>query len=514
MGSVERHCKRIASKKKGRQRARDLDKASVPAIRHGTTTGRPATGSAKRNAKHHKRAQTTEMSASGPLRDMLLSAIPDANQLEDVKDCLGHVQILARQLLGETAAVVVQGSYAQGLALRTSDLDVAVIIGEDELKLSKESKKVRKRAGSDSQEASPDGVQRAKAAACLRELAAALATADLPEIRIAMRIFTARVPVLRLHCGDPTRGKTVVDVSVGSSLLRGACDRCVYAVLEQDPSGCSAALCRLIKIWAKRRRLTDTLRGGLSSFALVLMTIFFLQSSRPSPSKGPMLLPHRAITGSRPEPADREEGCPEPLEMTSLCSHRELGLLLLGFFTWADEELPKLRGRVLSVATAKSEPLQGSSAKPLVVEVPFSSCENAARCLRPDVWEKLVRPEFARGRRLSQQIIKGEAGSKAVKLLFAAAGGAVEKEASAEGRGEQQADQDMEFGTLEREEQPMESEAAFLPEPTSGRGRKRRRASKPPFPKLRPANASEDALPKPVAPVERWLGLRSLLAGT
>ncbi|CAE8657456.1 unnamed protein product, partial [Polarella glacialis] len=92
------------------------------------------------------------------------------------------------------------------------------------------------------------------------------------QIRIALRIFTAKVPVLRLHCGGGgssggPSSKTVVDVTVGSSLLRGACDRCVYSVLQCDESGSAAALCRLVKLWAKRRKLTETLRGGLSSFS-------------------------------------------------------------------------------------------------------------------------------------------------------------------------------------------------------------------------------------------------------
>ena len=160
-----------------------------------------------------------------------------------------------------------------------------------------------------------------------------------PRIRVALRIFTAKVPVLRLHCGARSERTVVVDVSVGGSLLRGACDRGVYAVLQtlnrrsmegrkipgewrasvfseilegverldrvsddlpvssfkklkvssprgllfvlfglrRDRRRTGAALCRLVKLWAKRRKLTNTLRGGLSSFSFVLLTVFFLQ---------------------------------------------------------------------------------------------------------------------------------------------------------------------------------------------------------------------------------------------
>eukprot|EP00439_Symbiodinium_sp_Y106_P055898 s2843_g7.t2 len=98
----------------------------------------------------------TRAVGNGPLRGLLLSVLPDAAELAAVHSCLGHVQVLTRHLLGETAAIVVQGSYAQGLALRGSDLDVAVIEATP-----KESKQ-------------KDAVDRKKALACLRQLAAAL----------------------------------------------------------------------------------------------------------------------------------------------------------------------------------------------------------------------------------------------------------------------------------------------------------------------------------------------------
>ena len=41
---------------------------------------------------------------------------------------------------------------------------------------------------------------------------------------------TALHELLRLHCGAKGERNTVVDVSVGGSLLRGACDRSLYAV--------------------------------------------------------------------------------------------------------------------------------------------------------------------------------------------------------------------------------------------------------------------------------------------
>lgn len=76
-------------------------------------------------------------------------------QLDAVQTCLEHVQILARQLLGDTSAVVVQGSYAQGLALRGSDLDIAVILAENGLQ---NGKKTATKAGKGSRSKRTDEI--------------------------------------------------------------------------------------------------------------------------------------------------------------------------------------------------------------------------------------------------------------------------------------------------------------------------------------------------------------------
>eukprot|EP00931_Biecheleriopsis_adriatica_P080186 TRINITY_DN53538_c0_g1_i1.p1 TRINITY_DN53538_c0_g1~~TRINITY_DN53538_c0_g1_i1.p1 ORF type:complete len:539 (-),score=123.92 TRINITY_DN53538_c0_g1_i1:38-1654(-) len=491
----------------------------------------------------------------GPLRELLLSVVPDAGQLELVQDCLGHVQVLTRQLLGEDAAVVVQGSYAQGLALRGSDLDVAVILGGGVAKGSRAPKASRRRSTAAQEVPAPDAVDRQKAVACLRRLATALAEANLPEIRIALRIFTAKVPVLRLHCGGGGAGevaRTVVDVSVGSSLLRGACDRGVYDVLQCDTLGIAAALCRLVKLWAKRRRLTDTLRGGLSSFSLVLLAIYFLQqrsrggaagvpSSKRDGAICAALPPQHQVTGEQPKAADPESGCPAPLGLPLKASEEELARLLLAFFTWACEDLPKLEGSALSIASAQADPRLrsgGVSRKPVFIEVPFAPRENAARCLRPDVWETLVCRELARGQRLARRLIrkKGRARASLVRLLFAASGSVAdaekdvlkEEEEVAERNCQMQAgelppaaddtldlagnwDLNMEGGTSSsgggragrKRRQRLAREAAAASEAEAS-PRKRRRNTE----------AAQSTAATFVAPVDRWLGLRSLLGAS
>ena len=170
---------------------------------------------------------------------------------------------------------------------------------------------------------------------------------------------------------------------MGGSLLRGACDRAVYSVLQEDQSsGTAAALCRLVKLWAKRRKLTNTLKGGLSSFALVLLTIFFLQQRSGKQCSLPSQL---SVTGPRAKPANPENCCPQPLGLEVVASEKELVHLFAEFFEWATEELPKLQNCAISIGSATAQQQTGRF-HPLVVEVPFSSSGErssmfAHRCL-------------------------------------------------------------------------------------------------------------------------------------
>lgn len=426
-------------------------------------------------------------------------------QLDAVQTCLEHVQILARQLLGDTSAVVVQGSYAQGLALRGSDLDIAVILAENGLQ---NGKKTATKAGKGSRskrtdEIGEDVVNRRQALHCLQRLAEALSDAKLDEIRIALRIFSAKVPVLRLHCGAKGERNVVVDVSVGGSLLRGACDRAVYSVLQEDPSsGTAAALCRLVKLWAKRRKLTNTLKGGLSSFALVLLTIFFLQQRS---GKHQCSLPSQlSVTGPRAKPANPENCCPQPLGLEVRTSEKELVQLFAEFFEWATEELPKLQNCAISIGSATAQQRTGRF-HPLVVEVPFSPQENAARCLRIDIWEGAICQELSRAKRIVKQLglKSGRARASLVRTLFSAS-------ADAESAEVQAPEPDV----------PVQN-AQYVPDPgsipseeeTKSARRSAKRRRKLERSKLRGSKALKDSniMPETVAPVDRWLGLRSLL---
>ena len=459
--------------------------------------------------KHFRkdRKDASQAGHGGPLRDLLTSSLPDPVQLDAVQTCLEHVQILARQLLGDTSAVVVQGSYAQGLALRGSDLDIAVILAENGLQ---NGKKTATKAGKGSSrskrrgEIGEDVVNRRQALHCLQRLAEALSDAKLDEIRIALRIFSAKVPVLRLHCGAKGERNVVVDVSVGGSLLRGACDRAVYSVLQEDQSsGTAAALCRLVKLWAKRRKLTNTLKGGLSSFALVLLTIFFLQQRSGKQCSLPSQL---SVTGPRAKPANPENCCPQPLGLEVVASEKELVHLFAEFFEWATEELPKLQNCAISVGSATAQQRTGRF-HPLVVEVPFSPQENAARCLRIDVWEGAICQELSRANRMVKQLglKSGRARASLVRTLFSASASSADPEST-----------DVFQAPESDVPVPYVPDPGSIPsaeEETKSARRSAKRRRKLERSKLRGSKASKESniMPETVAPVDRWLGLRSLL---
>jgi len=422
--------------------------AEAPKHRHGS---KPQQQWQQQQQHHnHQLPLNKQPGSSADLLRFLGTVMPGYDRLETVDTCLEHVRLLVRQLCGDDAAVVVQGSYTQGVALVGSDLDVAVILdGKQQAADARRPGQQRGGASGRQRQRSPsagrgtarrqrspsatrggieemaDSVDKRRAVALLKRLAEAIAGLGSSELRVALRIFSAQVPVLRLHgSASGGGGKVVIDISVGASLFRGACDRCVHRLLRADGYGISAALCRLVKVWAKRRRLSETVRGGLSSFSFVLLVIFFLQNL-----PQPRMPPYEAISSSATV-AGTEGSCSEQHAAPGDASEGRVAALLKEFFTWAVEKLPEYSRHSLSVVSGKAEPRRGGAAglgrKPVLVEVPFKPEDNAARCLRASVWEGSIRPEFERAQRLAAQIVEGSGRQKAfaVRTLFAQKGGA------------------------------------------------------------------------------------------
>ncbi|OLQ06325.1 Protease Do-like 1, chloroplastic [Symbiodinium microadriaticum] len=299
-------------------------------------TGKKSLDCRKHRRRKRKRACTGEVMAAkvgGAVASKLSS---EAGAVSNGTDTM--LKVLARHLLGETAAIVVPEPLILVLGyvpmVRVgSDLDVAVIEATP-----KESKQ-------------KDTVDRKKALACLRQLAAALQEAKLPDIRIALRIFSAKVP----------HGEAMGETAAA------------YEYFKRNPLA---------------------LREGD-----ILMISALFQDE-----------PLSMVTGTKPSPANPEKCCPQPLGLQPMATEEELmqdhdlARLLLAFFNWAAEDLPRLQSFTLSVSSAKAERRAGPF-KPLILAVPFAPGENAARCLRADVWEMLIRRELQRASRFMKQAV-------------------------------------------------------------------------------------------------------------
>jgi len=193
-----------------------------------------------------------------------------------------------------------------------------------------------------------------------------------------------------------------VDVSVGGT-TRGVCDRYVHKLLSQDTSGIAPALCRAVKVWAKGKHITDTKRGGLSNFAIVLLSTFFLQ--QPLHESPPLLPLYEHIVTMNTEWNEEIWKGPCPLQLGRLVrvkGDRIVGLLS-PFFEWASKGMPYANG-----TKSKYWPLINVSA-PLFVPTPGLSSEvNAACCLRADVWKRSVLPELKTAANLSKLIFQNK----------------------------------------------------------------------------------------------------------
>jgi len=142
------------------------------------------------------------------------------------------------------------GSATNGLWLACSDVDLSLQVTRVESRA--ESIRYLKRVG-----------------AVIHRL-----TGERPDAR-----FGARIPIL--HWVPSRPGAPVCDISV-NNLLAVANSRLIGAYVKLD--GCVRPLVVVLKSWARARSINDRSNGTLSSFALTLMVIHFLQRRNLLPS--------------------------------------------------------------------------------------------------------------------------------------------------------------------------------------------------------------------------------------
>jgi hypothetical protein len=218
-----------------------------------------------------------------------------------------------------------------------------------------------------------------------------------------------------------------------------------------------------------------------------------------------------------------------------------LARLLADFFRWATAHLPEASTNysALSVETAQIEEQHFRNGAPLMLTVPCTVADNAARCLRRDVWEGRILPEFNRAQRLAARLTghpKSGKGSvmqaKAIRSLFAPRNEHDSCEQEDRVRQGQEASKPARFSPPHDVEEPSLEHGSCQASQTY-RERKRRRVMPAPVgaagPEvealahhLKPQGASnhttgearvvaKDSCRKTV---NRWLGLRALLHPT
>jgi len=201
-------------------------------------------------------------------------------------------------------------------------------------------------------------------------------------------LVTARVPILKLlSTGRIFRYK--FDLCVNRPLGTHN-SRLIRAYLDLDPR--IRPLAFVLKAWSKRTRIHNP-SGGLSSYALYLMLIFFLQT-RASVSDNPPILPN-----FQENPTEEMEvmgyNCHFAVPQDWKCCNTEtIGQLLVAFFEfYAYFDFIKyavcIRFGKLAVKSATAFP--HVSQRPVVIEDPFEIDFNCARLVKAHTLARIKR---------------------------------------------------------------------------------------------------------------------------
>merc|ERR1719401_2518248 len=157
-----------------------------------------------------------------------------------------------------------------------------------------------------------------------------------PKFELVEEIWTARIPIVRFRFA----GKVDVDLSCNNTeplpntqLLQA------YALLGGAPLRHFVVL---IKLWTKAEQICGAKYGHLSSYALTLMVIYFLQAELQLPC-----LPCWAFVGDNPAPQDSSSWvCPLPISVLIVRFFR----FYTAQYQWGNE--------VVSIRTGQRFPLE------------------------------------------------------------------------------------------------------------------------------------------------------------
>jgi len=295
--------------------------------------------------------------------------LPSAQHLAQMQDFLKALQ---QQLDGivEGAQVMPFGSAVNGFWTASSDVDVCVRV--------------------------PRATTRASQIKVLRDISSELGRIEKYQVEPR---FGAQVPIL--HWSPRRPGMVACDISV-NNVLAVVNSRLLGQYVRLDDRVRTLGLC--LKAWAQARGINDRSRGTVSSFALVLMLIHFLQRRTP-----PVLPSLQDIAFSLSLEPDFVNGvdcryCADAsqihAEMEYLRAGRppnqeSSGLLLMEFFRYFGHEY---RNGIIRIRDTRSQlPPFDETGSYLVVDNPFEVGKDVANVdgSQHDIIQKELRRAWA-----------------------------------------------------------------------------------------------------------------------
>lgn len=267
------------------------------------------------------------------LRSWLAEVAMNQSEIATVEHCVRELESASKKL-GPQWRVCPFGSLATGFGMRGSDLDVTCYMDilEDPSMLF---------------------------AAQVLQTQLMPMFRDHPRFKVTKEIWAARVPVLKLRFDE------VLDVDLSCHNTEALPNtHLLRAYAELHP--CVRDLGIMVKLWAKQQGVCGSPRGFLSSYSLMLMTIYFLQVDQYA--RLPCL--HTWAFSSKGAP-------PQYTNVPWSCSEPTAALLFRFFnfyaeeFQWGQEVVSVRQGQRLTTSDPTYSELRAGLTPRLHVEDPF-----------------------------------------------------------------------------------------------------------------------------------------------
>lgn len=330
----------------------------------------------KKGESRHVRANSKRMvSLSSELEALSAELTPHKDHVTLRKEFLRRLE---HHLAGHIGSVQVSpfGSAVNGFWTPHSDVDVCVRV--------------------------PGATTRNAQINILRKISSALKQISTHHIEPR---FGAQVPIV--HWAPQHPGMVACDISV-NNVLAVVNSRLIGDYVKIDERLRTLGMC--IKVWAQARGINDRSQGTMSSFALVMMLVHFLQRRNP-----PILPSLQDISFSRSQPPDYIAGvdcrwCSDEKEIASELDYlrgggapndENVGLLMLEFFRHFGYEY---RSGILRIRDTRSFLPPGNESNCyLIVDNPFEVGKDVANI--DDTQYDVIRREF---RRAANMLSRGQ----------------------------------------------------------------------------------------------------------